>query len=396
MRKACSVLLFAQVGITAFAGPRDAQWQQVAEAEKKGRPKTAIQLVEPIIKGALQEKAYGEAVKAIAKKIKLEGDVQGRKAEEKIVRLQEEAEKAPREIKPVLETILAHWYWHFFQQNRWRFMQRTRTGQASGEDILTWDLPRILAEVDKHFAAALGHEAALRKIPVAEYGEVLAKGSAPDTYRPTLYDFIAHEALEFYSTGEQAGAKAQDAFDLSAESPVFDAAAGFMKWQIQTADEGSRTVKALRLYQELMSFHADDGDLSAFIDADLLRLNFGYNEAFGEEKNERYKAALKRFVAEHADHRISARALHMWATVLQSEGDLVEAHRLATRGARMFPDTPGGNRCHNLVQSIQSKTLSLHTERVWNEPWPDIRLKYRNLTKVHFRVVQFDWQQLLQ
>ena len=36
----------------------------------------------------------------------------------------------PAEMKPVMTAILAHWYWHYFQQNRGRFTQRTRTGEA--------------------------------------------------------------------------------------------------------------------------------------------------------------------------------------------------------------------------------------------------------------------------
>ena len=31
------------------------------------------------------------------------------------------------------------------------------------------------------------------------------------------------------------------------------------------------------------------------------------------------------------------------------------------------------------------------TERVWNEPWPTIRVSYRNLTQVYFRLVREDW-----
>ena len=64
------------------AGPRDAQWQQVEAAIKKGLPKTAITNLEPIIQGALKDKAYAEAVKAIGEKIALEGNIQGNKPEE--------------------------------------------------------------------------------------------------------------------------------------------------------------------------------------------------------------------------------------------------------------------------------------------------------------------------
>ena len=94
---------------------------QVNDAVQKGLPKTAITNLEPIIAGALKDKAYAEAAKAIAKKIALEGNIQGNKPEEKITRLEAEIARAPKEMTPVLETLLAHWYWQYFQQNRWRF-----------------------------------------------------------------------------------------------------------------------------------------------------------------------------------------------------------------------------------------------------------------------------------
>ena len=102
-------LLFAITSI-AQAGPRDAQWKEVEEAVQKGLPKTAIEKLEPIIEGALKDKAYAEAVKAISQKIALEGNIQGNKPEEKVTRMQAEIAKAPAEMKPVMEAILANWY----------------------------------------------------------------------------------------------------------------------------------------------------------------------------------------------------------------------------------------------------------------------------------------------
>ena len=95
----------------------------------------------------MKDKAYAEAVKAIGEKIALEGNIQGNKPEEKITRLEAEIAKAPKEMTPVLQTLLAHWYWQYFQQNRWRFMQRTATATAPGKDFTTWDLPRLFAEI---------------------------------------------------------------------------------------------------------------------------------------------------------------------------------------------------------------------------------------------------------
>jgi hypothetical protein len=370
---------------------REDLWKKVDEAQKKGLPKSAIEALDPIIEGAIADKAYPEAIKAIGRKIALEGNIQGNKPEEKIQRLEAEIAKAPKEMLPVMETILAEWYWHYFQHNRWRFMQRTQTGAPPGKDFTTWDLPRILAEIDQHFIKALSYGPLLRKINVAEYNDLLEKGTLPDSYRPTLYDFIVHTAIDFYSAGEQAGAKAEDSFELSAASPIFAPAEEFVDWAPKTTDELAPTLKAIRLHQHLLRFHEKDEDRTAWLDDDLLRLEFGHNKAFGEEKNARYKAALEHFVKKYGDHEVSARARFLWASVLHQENDLVEAHRLARQGWEAFGTSVGGRMCFNLMKQIEAKSFQVHVERVWNQPWPVIGVSYRNLTKMCFRLVRQDW-----
>src|SRR3954462_2913525 len=85
---ACCVVLLLSLGVPALAGQRDAQWKMVDEAVQKGLPRTAITNLEPIIQGAVRDKAYVEPVKAIGKKTALEGNIEGKKPEEKITRLQ--------------------------------------------------------------------------------------------------------------------------------------------------------------------------------------------------------------------------------------------------------------------------------------------------------------------
>ncbi|HZZ73276.1 MAG TPA: alpha-2-macroglobulin family protein [Pirellulales bacterium] len=370
---------------------RAEQWKKVEEAMKKGLPKSAIEAIEPIIRSAVADKAYPEAIKAIAQKIAYEGMIQGNKAEERLTRMEDEIAKAPKAMLPVLTSIQAHWYWSYFQQNRWRFMQRTATAEAPGKDITTWDLPRIYAEIDKQFTRSLATADELKKIPIATYDALLEKGTMPDSYRPTLYDFLVQEALEFYNSGEQAAAKAEDAFDLTADSPVFGSVDEFLNWNVKTTDEISPLVKAVHLYQALLKFHRDDKNQDAFLSADLERLEFGHNHATGEDKNDRYLAALKKFVDKNADHEISALARSQWATVLMSQNDMVQAREVAQQGAKVFPKSNGGKLCHNLVLQIEAKSVQIVTERVWNEPWPNIEVRYRNITEVHFRAVKADW-----
>ena len=262
----------------------DKQWKAVDEAVSQGLPKTAMEKLDPILAESLKNKDFPQAIKALARKIALEGNIQGNKPEEKITRLEAELAKTSPEMQPVLEVVLADWYWQYFQQNRWRFMQRTTTAAAPGKDFTTWDLPRLFAEIDKHFTKAIAASDLLKKIPIEQYGSLLDKGSMPDRYRPSLFDFVAHQAITFYSSGEQAASKSESEFEISADGPIFRPKAEFLAWQPVKEASDSPLVKAIKLYQELLRFHENDEDKSALLDADRGRLVFGYNSAQGEEK----------------------------------------------------------------------------------------------------------------
>jgi len=397
--KRAYILTAVILGIAAsvcFAGPRDDLWNQVDSAISKGLPKTAIELLDQIIPGALQDQAYAEATKAICLKIAQESRIQGSKAEEGIVRLQDEIAGAPDPMKPVMEAVLAHWYWLYFQQNRWRFVQRTATAEPPGEDFTTWDLARILAEIDKHFTLALAAEATLKTTPIGLWDDLLEKGSVPDTYRPTLYDFLVHDALSFYNSGEQAGASPQDTFEIMADSGIFAPVDEFLAWQPQTSDTQSAKLKAVLLYQSLLAFHQNDKDKAAFLDADLYRLAFGYNQALGPDKADLYVAALEDFADQWKNHELSARAIYEWARVVYTQGDYVRARALADEGWDAYPASVGGIQCYNLILEIEARSASITTERVWNDPLPDIAVTYRNVTGVFFKAVPVGYETLIQ
>ncbi len=392
LTKAAAVLTMSG---TLQAGARDAQWQRVEQAVHQGLPRTAITELEPIIQGALADRAWAEATKAITRKIVLEGELQGNRPEERISRLQAELAQAPRQIVPVLETILAEWYWQYYQQNRWRFLQRTRTTGPPGKDFTTWDLPRIFAEIERHFTLALAQPALLQAIPIGAYDALLVKGTQPDRYRPTLYDFLAHEALTFYQAGEQAGTKPEDAFEVSATSDILGPVAAFLAWQPTTTETNAPAYKAIQLYQQLLRFHQPDTDPGAFLAADLDRLVYAKNIAGGDERNRRFEAAMEGFAREHGDDEVASYALYELALVCREEGDVLKAHDRALRGRNAHPQSPGGKLCANLAAELEAKEAMVTTERVWNQPAPDLQVRYRNVTEVYFRLVAWDWNQFL-
>src|SRR2546427_8076567 len=78
------LFVWLHLSCALMAASREAEWKKVDDAIRKGLPKSAIEVLDSVLAGALRDKAYGEATKAVARKIVLEGSIQGNKPEEKI------------------------------------------------------------------------------------------------------------------------------------------------------------------------------------------------------------------------------------------------------------------------------------------------------------------------
>ena len=319
----------------------------------------------------------------MAWKISLEGTIQGDKPEERITRLQATMKDLPEEMKPVMETILGHWYWQFFQMNRWRFMERTATDQPPGEDINSWDLKRILAEIDVHFTAALAQEDMLRNIPVECVRRAVDQGQHARRGTAHVVRLAGARSPEFLYRCRTSGHTSPECLRVTGRQSRVRYDRGVRGVEHRVTRYDSPTIKALRLFQKLESFHQQDADPTARAEAELDRLVFANSAAVGEIKSDRYKAALQRFVQQYESQPISARARELWGQVLRGERQLVEARQVALPGWKKFPESPGGQLCYNLIQQIEAKEIQVATERVWNNPWPSIQVHYRNVTKVH-------------
>ena len=381
-------------------GPRAEAWKRVEEALNEGKPKTAAEALAGVEQAATADKAWAEVARAIATRILTETGDRAPDDPERLMRLAAAIEKAPAETRDVLEAIQANWTWGYFQMNRWRFQQRT-AGGADATDlarISEWDLPTIVGEIRKRFAAAIDGDDTLKRLPVGEWSAILTKGTMPDAYRPTVWDVVVHDAIAFASSGERGLAAPEDAFELEATSPVLGTVADFRAWnpdeQKSITDTDSPILHAARLHRALLDFHAADADRTAVLAADLDRILWAAGlavDAGDVTVADRKADALESFLSQAGDHEIAAQARYSLAEIAREHDDLVEARVIAAKGVERHPDSLGGKLCKNLITEIESRELALATEEAWAAPWPVVRVTYRNLTKVHLRLAKADW-----
>ena len=119
----------------------DSQWQEIAKFEKEGLTKSASDLVDKIYKSAVEKDDTQQRIKALLYKSKYLLTLE-EEAQLKIVNLfKSEIEKSDNLIdKHLLENLLATMYWQYFQQNRYKFYNRTKTDKKVSDDFRTWDL----------------------------------------------------------------------------------------------------------------------------------------------------------------------------------------------------------------------------------------------------------------
>ncbi len=368
----------------ASAGPREGEWKKAEEAREKDQPKTAIELLGEIEKAAFADRAWAEGARALAGRIALEAKIEGEAAP--IMRLGAEIGAAPEEVRPVLRALEARWMAGYYRQNRWDFAHRSTLGEAAGDDITTWDLARILSEVDRRFQQALADGEALKEIPVADFAELLEEGELGDGLRPTLYDFVAHAALEFYGREEVVVSRPVDSFGIAADSPVFGTAEEFLAWRPEVADEASPKARAFEIFRGLLEFHGDDEERDAFLMADLERLRWAGWTADAEGREERFERALRRFIEAHGASPVSAWARVDLGRLLLEREETKEAHAVLREGAETFAEHPFGKLCGNGVSELEARELSLAAESHWTPASEEILVTHRNLKRVWFRL----------
>ena len=191
----------------------------------------------------------------------------------------------------------------------------------------------------------------------------------PDSYRPTLYDFIAHEALQFYTSGEQAAAKPEGRLRavgrqphprLGGEVPGL-AARGRRRHRLAGAQGHPPLPGPAPLPPERPG--AAPGLCRRRPGAADLGLERGFRR--GQERPLQGGAGS---LHPHLCRLRHLRAGHRARGARAPAGGRPGRRRASWRcGAReLFPQSPGGKLCHNLVTEIEAKSASITTERVWN------------------------------
>ncbi|MCF6347936.1 MAG: MG2 domain-containing protein [Flavobacteriaceae bacterium] len=385
-------------------------WELVKQFEREGMPKSALLEIEKIYKKAKRSNNSPQLIKTLLYKSKyaltLEED-----AQLKIINdLKSEIADAKSPSKNILESILADLYWQYFQQNRWKFYNRTSTSEkVDSTDFRTWDLQTIFKETHSHYQRSLENALQTQRTDLNQFKDILDdKVNFYDskTYRPTVYDFLAHRAIDFYKNDERNLKRPAYKFEID-KPQLLSTNAEFIKAELKTKDYFSQQLHALYIYRNLTLFHLKDKNPAALVMLTLNRLDFVRNNAIFKDKDDVYLKTLQALKATYQNTEIVAEIDYKIALLLNEQANSYiplekednrwkrkEALQICEETIKKFPTSTGAERCKSLQRQILNSSLQLTSQKFVPINSPSrILVNYKNIDQLYFKAYKISPKQ---
>ena len=381
-------------------------WKKIDSLENEGLPKSALKITEEIYKQAQKDKNYEQSIKSYIYRLKYKNEIEENAFEKLCAELDSSSQNAPFPEKNIMHSMLADMYWWYYQNNRYKFSNRSNTVNFDKSDIQTWTLDDLVQVIIKNYKLSLQQPENLQKINIKDIKELITFGTKPENLRPTLYDFLANKAIDFFSNTEISLTKPADNFELK-EADYFADVNDFVKFNIQTSDTLSLHFQGLKIMQDLLKFRlSNKKNTEALIDADLKRITFVYTHSVNNNKEELYLKALKHLKEKYENLSFSAEISLLQAKYyynksaqykpLESTTEKYKfykktAHVICKEVLSKYPKTNAAGFIQNLKIDIESSDLSFFNEETVS---PDnlfpIKVNYRNLNKIYIRIAKID------
>ncbi|MEE2924687.1 MAG: hypothetical protein VX619_07905, partial [bacterium] len=374
----------------------DRLWQRVLQAEESKLPKTALKILEKILdKTKNEDELRGHYLKALCWKALNQAHIQGKKPLDKLNILRQQIDSLPKNQLAIARAIVAIWYWHYYQQNTWKFNKRSQTSGLENEDISTWDSPKLFRKVAALFNEAVKDKKHLQGLKTEDYVPVIQKGSLDWTYCESLYEFVLRQKISFHKFGISSLAKPSDAFEVDTRSPAFGNLDKFLEFRPETTDKQSQLFQLIESYQQLLNYLKELNKKDVLVATEVERLQAMNQHGLGSDRTEILMERYQELAEIYAETTESTLALHQLAMLYREKDELVEAMKICNRAINSYGVSDGAQLCRNLQNQIMQSEYEIQIEHSVNSSNSELFVNYRNVKKLYFRVYKENWSKIL-
>jgi uncharacterized protein YfaS (alpha-2-macroglobulin family) len=383
-------------------------WTKVDSLIGQGLPKSALELVNSISQKAEKEGDMPEFLKASIYQLRLRSDFEEDFVQKYIGETEKNLSTRPEPARQILHSILADLYWQYYQQNRYRILDQTVLSENTSGDIATWDARKFVEATSAHYMASVSNADLLQSVSLKMYDPILQTADGSKKFRPTLFDFLAHRAIDFCSNDEASITRPINPFVMN-DAEMLGLPESFTGSEIKTNDNLSFHYQAIVLLQEVEKFHLSDKDPVPLVDATLKRLEFVKNQGNITGKDSLYLKTLLSLEEKYTGHPVSADVMEKIArfwyqgeAIIYQKGsgsgkpeankNYVIAREWCLKAIEKIPESDGAKNCRVILQSIEEPSLgfTLHQEVEPDQAFP-VLLNFRNTKTVWLRLVKLEY-----
>jgi uncharacterized protein YfaS (alpha-2-macroglobulin family) len=362
---------------------------RVDSIASQAKPKDALASIEKINEQARQTHNTPLLIKSVIYRMMFQSYLEENAFDKILIELRKDINTAKQPEKSILQSLLAETYWNYLQQNRWQINQRTQVQGDIGDDIKTWSIKKLNDETVKYYLLSLKESQILQQAKVDTLDAVLAGDKKYRSFRPTLYDLLAHRAIGVFSNTQLNLTQYDDELIDMSNADWFGNRQTFLNITIP-ADSSSSKAQALQLFKNLIRFHQNSSNSSALADVDLKRLEF-VQQHFTGDRQELYYNALSKLAEQSTQSEVFADILYEQATIHKNaqlpvdtnKQNLITAISLAEKAINAFPKSIGAENAGNLIEEIKSSSLSVKVKEFVQPDQPSqLYLSYKNTDTV--------------
>jgi uncharacterized protein YfaS (alpha-2-macroglobulin family) len=384
------------------------QWKVVDSLQQLGLYKSALDIVNELFVKAKKESNHPQVVKTIMHKMKFNSLLREDDFVAALYELDSITQVAEFPLKQIAHAITAEVYWGYYQSHKWELMGRTYTDNFERKDVRTWDMRSIAHRIVHHRMQSITEPQKLKQLALMSYKDMLSYDNNShdtlplDKFRPTLYDFLAFEAIDFFQSAVYDIAQNQDKYVLNNED-LLASNEKFIQMEHESEDSLSNYYYAVNLFQDLTAFHLNDKYPDVLIDITIKRLEFVKNFGVFSTKEERYFKSLELFSNQFKNYPEVTQFSYLKAKYLMEHNNPADltnemvkkgnvlAYKIASDAINRFPDSYGAAQCRAMIAQLERKSIDMTIEK-YMDPGSNqlVKLTYTNVPKVYIKVLQLD------
>ncbi len=378
------------------------QWKQVAVFEEKSLPKSANEIVDKILKQAIADKNSAQAIKAVIYKGKYDIVTDNQNDTSIFRNLSAMLDKSKDEVeKSVLHSMLGELYLNYYDKYHWQTRNRTNVEGFVPKDMKEWTQNMFYDKIVEHLNASLSAQSKLENTLVPTYSAVVDLGNDSRIYYPTMFDFLALRAIDFFEN-----IRTDDGLNtilyrkgITTQS-LFDSPENFVQLNFNPA-KNEYDLWRLETYRKLMSSLLSRNLNKSVLLLDLQKID--YLKHFDVTNKEYAKASLESLLKKWENNEMSVEIIDKLTDIDNSDTEdsvaqekaLKERYDLLSMSIRKYPQYKRISILKNKLNNLTIPTINISGDKSYGLKSPKkFKIGYRNFKSASFKLYQVQQQVL--